>query len=83
MENVTRCTYKINDESSLYKFIFLMYILNIPHHEILNQSSMLASATGIDDSQLLSPDLVCDSATFTEMSWLDTVFGCINTDVKF
>lgn len=44
---------------------------------------MLATMTGIDDRQLLSPDLVCDSATFTEMSWLGMVFGYINTDVKF
>lgn len=83
MENVTRCTYKISDECSLYKFRFLMYILNIPHHAILNQSSTLASMTGIDDRQLPSPDLVCNTAAFTEMSWLGMVFGCINTDVKF
>lgn len=75
LENVTRCTYKIRDESSLYKFRFLMYILNVPHHAILNQSSMLASRTGIDDSQLLSPALVCTPATFTEMSWLGAVLG--------
>lgn len=52
-----------------------MYILNVPHHAILNQSSMLASRAGVEDRQLLSPALVCIPATFTEMSWLGTVFG--------
>lgn len=75
LENVTRCTYKIKDESSLDKFRFLMYILNVPHHSILNQSSMLASRTGMDDRQLQSPALVFTPATFAEMSWLGTVFG--------
>lgn len=33
--------------------------------------------------QVPTPDLVCDSAAFTEMSWLGMVFGCINTSVTF
>lgn len=60
-----------------------MYILNIPHHAILNQSSTLASTTGIDDRQLPSPDLVCNSATFTEMSWLGMVFGVLTLMLNF
>lgn len=62
-----------------------MYILKYPNHGILNLnlSSTLASLTGTDDGQLLSPDLVCGSAAFTEMSWLGRVFGCSYIDVKF
>lgn len=82
MENVTRCPYKISDESSLCKFSFMMYVLDIPHHAVLNQSSMLESSAGRDDRQLLSPDPVCGSATSAEMPWLGMVVGCGNAGVR-
>lgn len=72
----------ISNDLSLY--IFLMYILKYPNHRILNLNQpSLASLTGTDNRQLLSPDLVCGSAAFTEMSWLGRVFGCSYIDVKF
>lgn len=72
----------ISNDLSLY--IFLMYIFKYPNHRILNlNQSSLASLTGTDDGQLLSPDLVCGSVAFTEMSWLDRVFGCSYINVKF
>lgn len=82
MENATRYPYKISDESSLCKFSFLMYILGIPHHAVLNQSSLLASSAGKDDRRLPSPDPVCGSATSAEMSWLGMVVGCRNAGVR-
>lgn len=65
----------------MYFNIFYVYF-KYSDHGILYHSFALVSLIGTADWQLLSPALVCDSATFAEMSWLDMRFGCIYTDVK-